>query len=313
MAVGRIWDSDWLRMNSQRSYPLMDGCTALDITGSFTIPDSFLLDMCFVVGGVTFTDPTQFCVGKVTAFAGGYVVTLSYGSTDLASCVVTRAGHTWGKPYALSATSEGGVGSGWVSVGNLAEVDDQPVGIWSFLPAATMLQPRCVIPAPVGLYGVRVSSGGALSATLSGVITLQQGVNSRLRVTQVGGAAAKIIIDATGSTDYATQCACSNLRALSPCIRTINGVSANPANDDFTLTGGDCVGITSVAHGLSLSDTCSKPCCGCAELQVVTAALQSLGVQYDTLSSYAAQLGAKQTQIDTIISQSLARFPDSGA
>ena len=48
MPIG-IWNLEWLNHNSQRSYPLAEDATKTDITGTFTLPDDFILGLYFPI------------------------------------------------------------------------------------------------------------------------------------------------------------------------------------------------------------------------------------------------------------------------
>lgn len=306
MATGRIWDPEWLWLNSQRKYPLLDTCTGLDTSGSFTIPDSFLLDMTFPVPATASSDPMKFHVLQLASYASGYIVTIGYDSVAIGVFTVPISTHVNGKVYTIIGVDDYENFTGYVAIGSLNDINTQPGGVWVFAPANAVIQPRCIVPAVEGLVGIRVSSGGALSGVMNNIVIFEEGQNAMLRVDE---ATRTVYIDAVGSSDYSESCVCDNQRNLGDPIRTINGLHPD-ANHNFTLVPNDCISLTSIGSGLSIADTCSKPCCGCEELLVVNSALQTLRNQYTTLANYAATIDQLAQATRGVVDSTLVRFPN---
>lgn len=65
-----------------------------------------------------------------------------------------------------------------------------------------------------------------------------------------------------GSTDVSIDTAIAKLRQLlgTPIV-SINGVKPD-AQGNFTLTGMDCTNVQQREGAISISNPCSKPCCG---------------------------------------------------
>lgn len=307
MATGRIWDPEWLWQNSQRKYPLLDPCSCTDESGSFTIPTSFLLDMSFPVPASPTYDPLKFHVMQVASYASGYVVTLGYNSAPIGVFSVTIANHTPGKTYVIVGVDDFETFTGYVSVGRLDDINTLPGGVWTFAPQAAIIQPRCIVPAAKGLVGIQVSSGGKLSSVLTKVVVIEEGQNTAIRVDEENRT---IYIDAVASSDYADSCVCDNQRALGDPIRFINDYGPDDSGN-FTLVPNTCISLASIAggNGLSISDTCSKPCCGCSELGVVNSALQTLRNQYTTLANYASNLEQLTSVARGVVESTVGRFP----
>jgi len=92
------WNSEWLVANSARSYPLDLGATALDASGSFALPQDFLLGLSLPVPWSLAVDSTGFFVRAVTALGSGYSVELGYddGTSSpplVAYATIDRATH----------------------------------------------------------------------------------------------------------------------------------------------------------------------------------------------------------------------------
>jgi hypothetical protein len=268
----------------------MDGCTATDGTGSFTIPTTFLLDLCFPVPSDL--DPSEFHILQVASYSGGYVVTLGYNGSAMAAFSVPATIHTWGKVYSVIGIGDYSNFIGRVSIGSLDDIGVQPAGAWSFTTVTAPLQPRSIIPVAQGVSGIQILSNGSLSEPLTGPITFVQGSNVKFRIGDGSNDdLGYIYIDAVGNDDY-TKYTCNNQRDLGPPIRTINGIAPTP-DGDFLLLPGTCLSFSAIANGLEISDTCSQPCCGCAELEVVNSALTTTQNLVATLTAYSSNLGVQ--------------------
>jgi len=307
MTVGKHWNSDWLRNNSLRSYPLMDGVSGKsnDADAAFTIPQAFLLDISLTVKPDD--PPGQFHIMQIASYSGGYVVTIGRGGTAVAVFTVARSNHYWSKVYRIVGTGTYEGYNGYVSIGDLEEIDAQSAGVWSFDVSDGLLQPRCLIPMTKGLSGIRISAGGDLSPVLTGTVRIEQGPNTRLR--WMGGST--IRIDAVSNPEYAIECQCEGQYQLGPPIRTINGLQPTAAGD-FIISEQSCIQVEASENGLTVRDTCSEPCCGCEELAVVNTALKAVRDQMTTLNSFVSRLESRQESMDTIMTQTIARFPQSG-
>jgi hypothetical protein len=299
MVVPKNWSNDWLSQNAQRSYPLMDGMSALDKTGSFAIPTDFLLDICFSCPGYPNYDPSLFHVLQVASYSSGYVVTLGYDNQPMAAFTVASATHAWGQEYTVVGCAGFSSFTGRAAVGNLDNIDDQPAGVWNFTPATAALQPRCIIPVAQGLAGIQILSNGSLTGVITGLAILQEGTNVHFRVVESDGVT-RIYVDAVGNSDY-TLYTCDNQRTLGPPIRTVSGLGPNTAGD-FLLMPGTCTSFGVITSGLLVNNTCSQPCCGCTELSVLNTALQGVRDEALAQQNTASQLAAQYTVLDQRLS-----------
>ena len=308
MVVARNWNTDWLWENTQRKYPLMDNVSATTSGGEFVIPDTFLLDMCLPVDMDPDGSPAGYYISQIASYTGGYVVTISHNDDAIGVFTVSSASHTWGTAYLIFEVSSGAalldseqVEKGSVAIGDLDEIDLQPAGVWSFTEDEARIQPRCIIPAVPGLPGIRVKSSGVLSELMRDVIILEPGSNVRIRTDLDTNT---IWLDAVGDEDFMAACVCEGSRGQGECIRTINGVGPNQ-NGDFTVQPGQsCLEISAITNGLLLSDSCSSPCCGCQELDIVNSALQVLRDQFATLNAFAERLETTAEQLQTVVTAS---------
>lgn len=312
MVVARTWNVDFLHENSQRKYPLMDNATAQRSDEAFVIPSSFMLDMCLPVTADSGGYPGGYFVSQIASYSSGYVLKISHttatGVEDIGVVTVDSASHTWGTAYLIfdittSSTlidpSQAERGS--LVIGDLDEINLQPAGVWSFTEAETRIQPRCIIPTTPGTKGFRVRSSGVLSELLRDVIILEPGTNVQFRVDATTNT---ITLDAIGDSDFLADCVCEGSRSTGDPILTINGVGPNE-NGDFTIQPGrDCLSVDSTSNGIIISDSCSSPCCGCQELDIINTALQVLRDQFSTLNAFAERLETTSQSLNTVVTSS---------
>lgn len=312
MAVGRTWNVDFLHENSQRKYPLMDNVTAQRSDEAFTIPDDFILDMCLPVTSDSDGYPAGYFISQVASYSSGYVLTISHttssGVVDIGVVTVASATHTWGTTYVIfdvqtdsTLIDPSQAETGSMVIGDLDNINLQPAGVWEFTEAETRIQPRCIIPVVPGLQGFRVRSSGVLSELLRDVVVFEPGSNVRFRLDTDTNT---IYLDAAGDEDFTAACVCEGSRSAGTAIRTINGIAPN-ANGDFTLQPGrDCLAITEVTNGILISDGCSAPCCGCTELDIINAALQTVRDQFATLNAFAERLETTADGLNLVVTAS---------
>jgi hypothetical protein len=141
-----------------------------------------------------------------------------------------------------------------------------------------------------------VVNSGFTTPVLSGQVSLQSGSNHSIQVTSTSGYSV-LKFNAVDGGGLTADCGCNDV-TLNPCIRTVNGVSGD-AQGNLVVAGGDCIKVTSSSDGLSIADTCAKPCCGCNELQVVVGDVTTMSTQLNTLALQISQLASAVNQLQT--------------
>lgn len=311
MPVSTLWNLEWLNHNSQRAYPLTEAATKLDTSGSFKIPDGLLLALYFPVHAGIAVEPEKFYVKNVTVFATGVNVTIGYddGSTypTVASAAVPLSGHTEYRSYALPGAGEFDDSVGKAVFGRPADLKALPPGSYDFDPAAGRLDVDCIRPMIRGVTSIVLVNSGERSDKLTGVVELNAGTNVRLSVTAVG-AVNKVRIDAIKGEGLTKDCACDDSHD-GPCIKTINGIPPDEAGN-FVVQGDDCLIPSGIANGIKFEDQCSKPCCGCVELEAVTRDLERFGSAATTLENYLNRLEGSVNRMNLTVLGS--RLNDKG-
>ena len=306
MAITQV---EWLNANAGRAYPLKEDSGLRDERSGVDIPSFMLVDLVLTVpSGLG----DAFYLSAIALTSSTLTLTFKDGSdSTIGSTTVLLAEHTRYNAYHIV-----GVGDYWGARGRavFGDLSDLlavfPVGEYTYSLALAGLEPSVVRPDLRGLRHLSiVDSVGNLSDPLSGAIRLVAGPNIRLQVIPAGESItisnpdtgesvvrtvseAAIQIDVAGGA-YDEACDCDQTVPLPDPIRSINGVSANPADGDFLLTSiSDClaIGPLTAGGGLALSDECSEPCCGCAELESLTGSLQAIEVSRSQLETRLTEL-----------------------
>jgi hypothetical protein len=301
-----------LNHNSQRSYPLAEDATGTDLTGSFVLPDDFLLELYFPIHAGLDVDADLFFLSSVSVFANGYNVSIGYNDGTasppvVASTIISKATHVPNTTYALPGVYPFDDSVGKLVVGQLASIDLQPAGQFFFDYAGGKLDSDCVRPMIRGIQSIRVLNNGELSAPLTGHVVLAAGGNIKLSVSQPAGQPAEIRFDAVDGAGLTEVCDCES--PVGGPILTINGLGPDPTGN-FTLVGNQCLEIQPIANGLQLNDTCSSPCCGCTELEQLTKEIEVIGSGEATIDNFVNQLALQMNTFSQVILGS--RLNDQG-
>ena len=169
-----------------------------------------------------------------------------------------------------------------------------PDGFWEFGPESAMLEARCVRPAPPCVSGLYVVDRFRTfeSRRLRGDVALVAGENVHLTYDASRNA---IVVSADPNYSYAEKCECStdDPRGF---VRTINGISV----EDVVIEGdGSCVDVETRDGRIVISDKCSKPCCGCAELNFLNEKANELTTSLVRLEAFSSALDTKLSEFVT--------------
>jgi len=298
---GQIWDLEWLNANASRAYPLSESATKQDTTESFELPDDFLVDLMLPVHAGSAPDPSKFHVSGVTVFNDGVTVSFAYDGTTFGSVSIAFSGFERNSAYFLNGTGDFYDTVGKIIVGSLDTIRNSS-GSFSFNLAGGRLEPAVIRPHIRGVSALYVQNGDDLSEAIQGDVALQPGANFAISIiTGVGGAPDRIVLSAISGEGLNEECDCGENRSL-PDIKTINAIGPDDAGN-FTLEGDDCLTLTPITNGLKMEDECSKPCCGCDELNVVLTAMEQVLTQVNSLENLASRL---ETAFDAMQTNLLA-------
>ena len=73
-----LWNLEFQNQNSQRRYPLTEDSSVTDTSGTFTLPNSFLLELDLPISSGMNVDPSSFFIYQLGVYANGYSILLGY-------------------------------------------------------------------------------------------------------------------------------------------------------------------------------------------------------------------------------------------
>jgi hypothetical protein len=298
------WNLEFLNHNAQRSYPLTADATKIDTTGSFTIPDDFLVGLDIPVSTAMNMESGQFFIRQLGLFASGIQLIIAYDTgtsiIDVATGLIPTTSTVRNKVFVLGGIDPYDDIVGKVVIGRVDTIQLQPNGLFTFDLAGSHIEPQAVRPMIRSITSMRVSSAnGSISDRMYGDIELVAGTNIQLSTVQTF-TETKIVISALQGEGTIQECVCEGDAAEIPCIKTINGI--RPETDgNFNFVGDDCLTFAGITNGLKLSDSCCAPCCGCDELEAITRDLVRFDSQRSALELFVNQLAAETATFDTTV------------
>ncbi len=299
MPIGLV-NTEWLSHNAQRRYPLADDADGNDPTGSFKLPNDFIVEMDIPIHAGMDVSSGRFFVQSIAAFSGGYGVVVAYSPVSgdpvtVATALIPRQGFVRNSVFVLGGVGDFADTVGKVVIGRLENIDDQPPGQWDFDLTTARIDPDAIRPIIRGVSSITCVNGDQRSAPLYGHIELVAGANMQL-VPITGGANPVIRFNAIDGEGTVDPCVCEGDAAQTNPVTSLSGVAPTPAGD-FNILGSDCVEIVPIANGIKIVDKCAQPCCGPTELEAITGDLERLFTQAGALEGFVDRL---QTSVDTM-------------
>lgn len=298
------WNLEFLNHNAQRSYPITAEATKKDLTGSFTIPDDFLVGLDIPVSTAMDMQSGRFFIRQIGLFASGIQLIFAYSEgvdiVDVATALIPIPNFSRNSVFPVGGIDPFDDIIGKVVIGKIDSIKNQPTGLFEFDLSGTRIEPQAVRPMIRGITSIRVSDAtGNASERLYGDIELIAGTNIQL-ATVITATETQIIISAINGEGTIEQCICSGDAADVPCIKTVNGITPTP-DGNFNFVGDDCLAFNAIENGLRLTDSCCAPCCGCEELETITRDLERLNTQRTALELFINELSASATTFNTTV------------
>ena len=293
-----------LNHHAQRSYPITSDSTKRDITGSFTIPDDFLVGLGLAVSPAMDMESGRFFIRQIGVNPSGVHLIISSdtgsGLVDVGTVMIPDTGTIRNRTVGIGGIEPFDDLKGNVTVGKLSTIREQPSGLFNFTLADTRIEPAAIQPMIRGISSMSVAvSSGSSSERLYGDIELVAGSNIQLSTVSTA-TETKIVISALDGEGTIADCICEGEAAYAPCIQTINGI--RPGTDgNFNFIGDDCIDFTGIASGLKVTDACCTPCCGCEELETITRDLERFNAQRESLTLFINQLAAETATFGTTV------------
>ena len=305
-----IWNLEWLNSNSQRSYPLDEFSPKKDSTESFEIPDSLILAMNLSVHSGLVISPNRFYIKSISVFSTGLSIVIGYwngtASITVASSTVAFSSHSEYNSYPLIGEGDFIDCAGRLVLGRMDELLSLPPGAYTFSNTSANIDSDAIRPMIRGVSSVTIVNGAAESKRLQGDIVFVAGKNMSFS-SSVSGGVTSIVFNAISGEGLNINCDCAD--DVTPCIRTINGYGADPSGQ-ISVVGDACLSVVSSTNGIQLLDNCSKPCCGCTELEAVTQDLVRFGDASTSLTNFLNRLEGSVNRMNLTVLGS--RLGDGG-
>jgi hypothetical protein len=306
-----IQNLEWLNHNGQRAYPITADSTQSSADGGLSIPRDFIVSMYLPVHWGHNIDTTKFHISQISNYPTGFSITIGYQSSvisgdgtvttstvNVASTLVSKATHTENMSYNLSGMGDFVDSKGHIVIGDLANLEKENAGNFSFDLVGARLEPDVVRPSIRGVMSLQAQNGSQLSEELYGHVRLKAGNNFRITPIVEKDQDPILVLSAIEGKNLNEDCDCFDQDP--PSIKTINGIPPDQSGN-FTFLGNDCLTIEGRTNGLEFKDICSEPCCGCTELEVITKALEDFGAKATTLENFLVSLEARSTQMDQVV------------
>jgi len=289
--------NEWSDENTHRQFPLTDDSNGKDVTGTYTIPQEFMVDMILAVP-IAY-DTSKFYVKSLVVrrlfvdiefgyddgseLTVGWAKNIPHNSPRNASYAINPVVQAVEKPFEIL--------TGSIVIGSAKSIVQAP-NVYSFDPASAYIHPSRVM---VGLACVQSIQIGA--AVLTGNLVIKEGDNVRLEVS-----GNTIIVNATlnPTTDVLIGSDEDIIDALTAKygkpITTINGQKPD-AQGDFKVVGADCTSIITGTSNIAIKNPCAEPCCDKSMLTDVYGVLSQLNLRYAVLESYYQSVGLTINQM----------------
>ena len=294
--MSNISQVEWLNQNALRAYPFQEDMqrTPCDSSGNLitdaVLPNYLIVDFIFTL--VDQLASTRLYLSSLAVVGKLISLAFSENVTSQVACTVSldRSVHVANTGYTLIGVGEWDDGRGRIVLGDLTNLPvDIADGLYSFTADQTLMEACVVRPALRGVRSIQIQDTGSVSAYITGRVRLVAGENIRLDCGLVGDESV-IYISAEPNSNYADPCDCDSVLATNV-LRTINGI---PIEDvSFEAPEGSCLSIVPEGNKLVFKDTCSKPCCGCEELQFLTEGMRTLQAGISQLEVFVEQVDAR--------------------
>jgi len=293
----------WLNTNATRNYPISQEANLTPLGSSgFNLPDGVILDMRLSVPYSPKIKPFYFYLKSISAYAHGIILEIGYYnagivSSEKATVAISEAivaeDHTSPTTYTLTGVSTNEEYDfsnvvGVVTIGSLTQLLSNPPGRVDFNTDA-YLESTVVSMNTAGVSSIRV--GGDLQAAgtaLTGHVIVRPRTNFGIQTSATENSLTFSALKGLGLT---ADCTCEGEIELGPCIRKINGLPPDQ-NGNIDLIAGTCISLAKGSAAITISETCSEPCCGCDQLSIVVGDLRDLQSGFERLDSYITALAS---------------------
>lgn len=301
-------DLDWISYRATQSFPLADQVSGISQQG-VAINDSLLLDLMIYIPQQFQVDHNQFYLKEIKQQQNTITLIIGYKGQEclISSGIPKTIGMTntiSDRYFILAPVASQNFEwffklTGSVTLGNTIEYTE---GTLSFDLNNARLNRSCIIVLDIkkDKYIQSITVGDDV---LTGNITLEAGQGILIDVIYNDKDS---LINISLDPQFIQQKMKQKLQVFGTPIRTINSKSPD-ANGNININGTDCVSVNTVGIGtLTISNPCSKPCCGSEDIENLEASLQIVKGQQDVLKQYyvnmANNINYMQSNLSTLMS-----------
>lgn len=299
-----VLNSNWLNQNLLRNYPFEDEASRVDAGGQ-QLPNGLIADISLPVPIGTL-DPADVFVQQVVGFATGVAISLAdrnAPATTIASTTVFTSSHERLDSYTL--TGQGALLGiiGRITLGDPKALLEISKASYDFRTAAanSRLVISCVRPYLQGVTGIQVTdSDTGETTTLTGIVGIEAGDNMVFGISPNELVLNSGLLDPGTDEDDDCGCGSGDETGTGSPIYSINGIEPDE-NGDFGIEGVDCTGVNPVTNGIEIVDTCSTPCCGCDQVDILYQAVQAVENEVGRLQEVEEQLRGRIDNMQTTL------------
>ena len=261
---------EWLARNSARNYPFKEDVNLLDTTGTYRLPQDFLVDfiMTITIGGPVTTE-TRFYVNRLTVF-GGVATAQIYDENDniAASFTIVQSTHTRYEAYPLQTFGLYERAQGKAVVGEAFHLFDGPDGRYDFEYNSTHFEDTVVLPNLRAVTSLTKLTEFGNQPLLDGHVRLEEGTNVRLTVDLIKNS---IRIDAIAGEGLGPECPCPEPDPYGGSPGPITSINGIIPDDDLNinLRGIGGIKLEPMTNGLRIINTESSLCCDCEDIDLL--------------------------------------------
>lgn len=269
---------EFLNQNMHRNYPIQDTCIVQSDSGEY-LPSSFLVDAKInvpVARDDASIDVTRFFISAVEHYSGSVQVMISYVGDNgtpfvcgVTGAIVLAASEEDTYPTTVQIVPGGSVPedsvydplreiSGELYIGTTFGMTN--LGSLKFSHRSAALWPTCInkmLQNVTDTNRIIVLDSDGNEMDITGTVYLRAG-NGILFHYIAADNQVEIRIDRTWLSNKIKQILSSG-RGMP--IMTING-KAPDSDGGFWISGLDCTDVNDAVNGITISNPCSKPCCG---------------------------------------------------
>lgn len=305
---------EWLSQNSGRNYPFKEDDPLTDISGTFTIPQDFIVDFVLVITlGGPVTTLTRFFLKRLTVFGGTVTAQIFDESDNLAaSFTMIQSAHTRYQSYPLQTHGLYENAQGKAVVGSASELFAGPEGRYEFTLATASFEDTTVQPGIRGVTSLTKFSLFDNQPLFDGHVRLEAGVN--MRITLDPGTNS-IRFDAVAGEGLGPECPCPDPEifggSVGP-VHTVNGIGPN-LDQNFEFRGIGGIKVEPIDNGIQIRNAAASPCCSCDEIDLlhdrVAEMLRRLAELQCTLG--ASTFVAPTVSTFKVVAADVMRMPDN--